>query len=312
MVTNVATAEENQKIEAIKKLLLKKKNGFSSLNYIYIVNSNGVLKGVISLRELLEANPHKPIKTVMQKRVVSVRPHTDQERAALLALEHHLKSIPVVDKNNHFLGILSTDTIFNVLHNEGVENIMRLGGVTKGAKFDDIFNLPLRTSIIHRLPWLLIGLLGGLMAAIVVNSFEDLLAKNLILAAFIPLVVYMADAVGTQMEAFIIRDLALHPDLKFLSYFLKQALIVLVIAAIISGATYLISDLIYHNSSVSLVLMWGLFFAILSSLVTGLLVPYFFGRIKMDPANASGPIATTIQDVLSIVIYFAIATLILL
>jgi magnesium transporter len=161
------------------------------------------------------------------------------------------------------------------------------------------------------MPWLVLGLLGGILAARIVGGYEDILSKNLILAAFIPLIVYMADAVGTQMEAFIIRDLAVNPKLVFSRYLLKQIAIIAVLGSFISMLLFTISFLIYHTINVSIVLAISLFCAILSSVFSGLLIPWLFARMKFDPADASGPIATILQDTTSIVVYFSIASLLL-
>ena len=176
---------------------------------------------------------------------------------------------------------------------------------------DNVMRMSTKTALIHRTPWLLIGLFGGIFSAKIVEFFETTLQRNIILAAFIPLIVYMADAVGTQMESFIIRDAAIHPKLNFTKYLFKQIFVVSMMGVLISGSLFLISLYLYNNVSVSLTLALSLFFAILSSVVTGLIIPFLFERTRLDPANASGPIATIIQDILSVSIYFFIASVIL-
>jgi magnesium transporter len=120
--------------------------------------------------------------------------------------------------------------------------------------------------------------------------------------------VYMADAVGTQMEAFIIRDLAVNPALDFFQYLLRQFIIVCLIGLITSGLLLAISTLLYGDLKVAVVLALSLFIAIASSVVTGLVIPFLLGRLKQDPANASGPIATIVQDILTVTIFFLIAS----
>ncbi|MCA9390252.1 magnesium transporter, partial [candidate division WWE3 bacterium] len=172
-------------------------------------------------------------------------------------------------------------------------------------------NTPLKASVIHRLPWLILGLVGGIAAAKIVEVFEVTLSQNIILAAFIPLIVYMGDAVGTQMEAFIIRDLSLNPKLSILKYFSKQLMVVLSLGIISAIMVYLTTILIYGTSTIAAILSISMFFAILSSVITGLFVPYIFGKMNFDPANASGPIATILQDLMSVSIYFAAAHILL-
>lgn len=296
----------------VKELLIAKSRDYETINYIYVTDKENHLQGIFSIKEFLEHQKDKEkVDDIMKKEIVSVRAHTHQERAALLALQHNIKAVPVVDKENVFLGIIPFDVILKILDKEAVEDMLRLGGIYHKGSFDDLIRLPVLQSIKHRLPWLLIGLLGGLLAAGIIGGFEETLSQNLILAAFIPLIVYMADAVGTQMEAFIIRDLAVNPTLSFLKYFLKQISAVSLIGIVTSVFLSLISFALYGNALISIVLGISLFFAIISSVFSGLIIPYLFGKLKLDPANASGPIATIIQDVFSVLVYFVVASLIL-
>lgn len=140
----------------------------------------------------------------------------------------------------------------------------------------------------------------------VIKRFGDTLEANLILASFIPMIVYMSDAVGTQMEAMIIRELT-NKKFKFLAFFKKQFLIVFTVALIVGIVAGLLVGYIDNSSSLGVVIGLSLFFGILSSLVTGTLIPYMFWKMHDDPAEASGPIATVIQDTLSVIIFFTIA-----
>jgi magnesium transporter len=176
------------------------------------------------------------------------------------------------------------------------------------ARTDNVVDLPLKISFEHRFPWLFLGLLGGILAAKIVGVFEATLEKNLTLAAFIPLIVYMSDAVGTQMEAFVIRDLAIRDDFNFGRYLRRQLRVLFLIALVISLGVLVLSWLLYQDWGVSKVLAIALFFSVISAVFTGLLIPYFFSAFRLDPANASGPIATVIQDILSVVIYFSVAS----
>jgi magnesium transporter len=245
----------------------------------------------------------------MATELVTVRPHADQERVVHLALAHTLKAVPVVDKNGAFLGAVLSDTLLQTLYREVSEDMLRLAGIKRSeAMFDNVLKIPLGRSLEHRLPWLLLGLLGGLLAAGIIGRFEHTLAQNLVLAAFIPLMVYMADAVGTQMEAFVIRDLAVNPGLNFLAYLLRHLLVTVLIGIIASILLAAISWFLYGGVKIGLVLGLALFFGISSSVLTGLCIPYMFGRLRLDPANASGPVATIIQDLLSVTIFFLIAS----
>jgi magnesium transporter len=190
--------------------------------------------------------------------------------------------------------------------------IMNFMDRIKKYDIDDILKISIRKSVFHRLPWLIIGLIGGILTARIVDAFEVTLEKNIFLAAFIPLIVYMSDAVGTQMEAFAIRDFAIQSHLDFIRYFVRQMVVVTLIGFILSiGLFGICIFLLDQGRAVGLVLGISLFAAVMSSLLTGLFIPYIFRRIRLDPANASGPIATIIQDLISVMIYLSIAQIFL-
>ncbi|MCL6621962.1 MAG: magnesium transporter [Syntrophobacterales bacterium] len=308
MTCQVPVVTREATIAEVERLLLTRARDFDSLNYIYVVDAGGCLAGV-SIKEVFQRGKRLPVAEVMVTDPVRVPPGADQERVVHLALEHDLKAVPVVDGQGLFLGAVLSRTLLTTLFREASEDLLRLGGVRRSAAmFDHVLRLPVVTSLGHRLPWLLLGLVGGMLAAGIIGHFEGTLAKNLILAAFIPLMVYMADAVGTQMEAFIIRDLAVDPELDFLKYFRRQFLIVALIALITSGVLGALSYLLYRAPRISLVLALSLFLGIISSVITGLVIPYLMRRLRQDPANASGPVATILQDLLTVAIFFLIAS----
>lgn len=176
-------------------------------------------------------------------------------------------------------------------------------------QIDNPMRLKVLTSVRHRLPWLILGLSGGLLAAQIISSFEEILSQNLLLASFIPLVVYISDAVGTQMESFVIRDIAIHKGgIHFVKYFTKQFVIVTVMGILLAGGLYGLTLFIHHSPNLSLAITLSMFFAIESSIFTGIILPVLFRRVRLDPANASGPIATIVQDILSVTIYFLVAS----
>ena len=181
----------------------------------------------------------------------------------------------------------------------------------ENINIDNIFHLSLKVAIRHRLPWLGLGLFGGILASGIVGNFEEIISKNLVLAAFIPLIVYMSDAVGTQMESFAIRDFALHKNLNFFKYFLRQFSVISVIGVVLSMLLFLFVIAFHTDLKLAFVISVSMFFSIISSVITGLLFPRYFNRHRLDPANASGPIATITQDILSIIIYFTIASVLL-
>ena len=158
-----------------------------------------------------------------------------------------------------------------------------------------------------RLLWLGIGLAASLLIANLINTFEDVLQQNIILAAFIPLIVYMSDAVGTQMESIIIRELNAKRKFNFRSFMSRQFKIVLPVAIIIAVVSAVILFFWQKDINLAYVVGIALFTGILSSLITGAVLPYIFWRLHEDPAEASGPIATVLQDFLSVLVFFSVA-----
>ena len=280
------------------------------IDYVYVVDKNKKFVGVFSIKALYSFPEKTRVEKIYKKSpLVKVMPTDNQEEAAYLSLKNNLSNIPVVDEKNVFLGVITREKILFILHKLHHEELFNISGIHKShLAIDNILEIPIFQSVKHRIFWLIIGLLGGLLAAQIISSFSQTLEKNLILAAFIPLVVYIADAVGTQLEAFIIRDFVFLKKFNFSRYFARQFVIVFIIALLLGAITTILSLLFYNNFSLSIVIGVAIIAAILSSIFSGLLIPFFFKKLKYDPANGSGPISTIIQDILSVVIYFTLAT----
>lgn len=299
-------------ISEIEDLLLKKTKEFETINYIYITDKENRLVGVISVKEIFRSTKSTQVSQLMRKGLITVHPHTHQETAAILAIKHNLKAIPVVDSNNHFLGVLPSDVILGILHEEHIEDLMRFAGI---HSFKDPAKTIIKASAwIHvkkRLPWLVLGLVGGVVAAGVVSFFEDAIKAQLILAAFIPLIVYMADAVGTQTETIYIRSLALERNLDTVKYIFREMKIGLSIGLVLGLIISLVSYWWFGSIVVGIILGLSIFITNLVAVVIAMFLPWVFAKLKLDPAFVSGPFATVVQDILSLVIYFAIADIFL-
>lgn len=309
LVTRQApTVDLHDRVADVETLLINCATDYETINYIYVLNQEQQLVGVFSLKDLFRQERTTRVAEIMVREPVTVHADIDQEQVALLALRHGLKAVPVVNGDGRFLGVVPHHTLLRITRSEAIEDLLRMGGVfTPAVELDDVLNLSVATSFRHRLPWLLVGLVGGLLIAGIIGRFEATLQEHLVLAAFIPLVVYMAGAVGTQMEAFIIRDLAIHPGLPFVRYFLRQLTVVALIGAVLGVLLALYTGWTLGHPGMSAVLGVAVFSAIISSVFTGLVVPFGFSRLRLDPANASAPVATILQDLLSVTIYFSVA-----
>lgn len=312
MITDVPRIPHTATIADVKHLLTQEGVLFSFSQEVYVLTKTQRLAGVVPLPALFHHDDSTSVSSIMRKADIVAHPHTDQEHVAYMALRHQVEVIPIVDKRGVFRGVIPPALILAIMEKEIREDVLHIAGVHHAhGTNDDIMTLPLRTALRHRLPWLLLGLVGGLLSARIIGSFEYVLNNYFILATFIPLIVYMGDAVGTQMEAFIIRDITVNDHFRFVKYFLRQLAIVMLIGVITSIVLFVASIVFYQDQRIAEVLAIALGATIVSSVLTGLIIPYLFSRLRIDPANASGPIATNIQDLLSITLYLLIASAIL-
>ncbi|MEM5766537.1 MAG: CBS domain-containing protein [Candidatus Aenigmatarchaeota archaeon] len=160
MIKEVPVVKVDQTVNSIKKMILRKIKHFATIDYIYVVNEEKVLKGVISLKELLEVKKNKLIEDVMKGNVIYVYPFTNQERVVYLALSHGIKMVPIVDREKHFLGVVPYDTVLKIFNQEVRKDVFSFGGIFHrvGQEFNTIKDPP-KKMVKRRMPWLLIGIL---------------------------------------------------------------------------------------------------------------------------------------------------------
>ena len=307
MTDKVPIAFLSATISDLEKYLKKKKDKLESINYIYTTDEFGFLKGAISIKEVFRQGKERKLNELIAGKMIIVGPYTKAEQVANTALKHNIKSVPVVDREGKFLGVVLSDTILEIAYREIQEDLSRLAGIENPELSHDNEKISIFASFKHRLPWLIIGLFGGFLMSKTITSFETTLAENLILASFIPLIVYIGSAVQTQIGYFIVRDLAFNQKLNFLNYAFRQFKIVLLIGLGLGVLVFFSTFIFYAELAIAFVLAVAIFLAILSSIITGVLIPFIFHRLKFDPASASGPIATIIQDLISILIYLLVA-----
>ncbi len=310
MIKAVPIAYSEQRILDVKNMLFEKMKELETINYIYVINKKEELIGVFSVKEIFRSPEQTKVREIMEKNIIKVRPHTDQEKIAISALENNLKSIPVVDKNNKFLGVIPSDIILDILHSENIEDFLKMVGINsplqKISKGSSLFLAKIR------IPWLALGLLGGIFAAKIVDFFETPLKAHFILAAFIPLIVYTADAVGTQTETLFIRSLVIDSRFGVGRYLLREIKTGLIMGLFLGLLISLISVFWFSSPYfIGLILGISLFFTILVSILIGVFIPWLLQKFKKDPAIGSGPFGTIIRDILSLVIYFLITVFLL-
>jgi magnesium transporter len=312
IITAFPQVKIGEKIRDIEKMLLDKANGFDTIDYVYVVDDNSVLKGVFSIRELHSSDKEANVEGIMKKELVVARPLTHQERIVYLALSNKIKAIPIVDREKHLLGIVPYDTILQIFNEEVREDIFRFGGIFhKVGKEYTTIKSPARTMIKTRLPWLVIGVFGGAITASIISSFEHILSTLLALAAFAPVLAYLSDAVGTQSETLTVRSIALDPKLSLKSYFVREFAVALSLASACGLLLSAIAIVGWQNSILGLIVGLSMFLSIISAVFISTGFPFLFKKVNLDPAIASGPFATMISDVTTVTIYFSIASLLL-
>jgi magnesium transporter len=264
------------------------------------------LVGLVRIEDVLTAADYATAASIMDDDPPVVAPGTDQEQAAWKAVQHGESSLAVVDAEGRFVGLIPPHRLLGVLLWEHDEDIARLGGyLRRTAAARAATEERILRRYWHRLPWLLIGLAGCFVAGGIVRLFETTLFAHVLLAAFLPGIVYMADAVGTQTETLVVRGLSLGvPIGRVLARELVTGAFVgvTVAAAFLGPALWLWSD-----AAVVGAVGIALFAACSTATLVGIGLPWALDRLGWDPAFGSGPLATVVQDVLSIAIYFATA-----
>jgi Mg2+ transporter (mgtE) len=294
--------------EAIDKL--KKFAEYAeTINYLYVIDENRKLVGVVSYRDLILADPNTIISDIMFERVIAVTADTDQEVAAKLLERYDFLALPVVDENRVLLGIITFDDMLDVLIEEANEDIEKLSASGKSIDFDTKATIAAG----RRLPWLVLLLMMGLVSGSIIRYFENALDAAVALAFFVPMITGMTGNTGTQSLAVVVRGLA-GRDLSRAEagrLILREMLVGLIIGAVCGSIISIVAYFWQGNPYLGLVVGGSLFVTLIIGNLEGTIIPLIFYKLKLDPAVASGPLITTLSDMISLSVYFSIATLFL-
>jgi len=266
----------------------------------------GRLVGLLEMEKLLSAPEDQSASALMDSDPPVVAPGLDREKAAWKMVQHGESSLAVVDSQGCFLGLVPSKRLLGVLLAEHEEDMARMGGFLRGASLARTSSQEsVARRLWHRLPWLLLGLLGALVAADLVGSFETQLQANLALAFFIPGIVYLADAVGTQTETLIIRGLSVGVGIRQVIW--REIVTGLLVGLALCLAFFPVALLRWQDAGLALAVSVSILAACSTATVVAMSLPWAFHRLGKDPAFGTGPLATVIQDLLSIVIYLVIS-----
>ncbi|MDG5786327.1 magnesium transporter [Evansella sp. AB-P1] len=280
-----------------------------TIYYLYVVNSGGQLVGVVSLRDLIIAPPSEFVENIMSSRVISVSVNEDQEDVAKLIKKYDFLAAPVVTDNNILVGIVTVDDVMDVLEDEATEDF---GEFTASRGATDV-NISSFSAAKKRSPWIIMLMFFGLITAGVIGQFEETLEEIVLLAVFIPLLMDSAGNTGTQSLAVMVRSLATGSfEKKGMFHTIKREFGTGVMLGIICAVVlFIIIPLFYGSFIIAFIVGISLFLTLSIATIIGAVVPVMINKLRLDPAIASGPFITTVNDILGLLIYFSIATALL-
>ena len=305
MSTNVPAYTVDTPLHDIKDNLFQE--DWDSIRTVFAID-DGKLVGVVDIASSEIADKSTTLADVMTKPKTVLHPHADQEKAAFIAIKKDIVSIPVVDNHGTFLGAVTGHSIIDIMHEEHLEDTLLSAGIREPGSTSALKIIRERTAMLvrSRTPWLILGLVLSMGLGLIASFFEETLEKSIALAFFIPVIVYVADSVGTQASTIAVRALAI-TKLEYFRYLRKELLVGLCLGLVMGSLGALGALLISQSVDVAMVVGLTLFTA--SALATTLAstVPFALKKLGKDPALGSGPLATVLQDILSLVIYFLFA-----
>jgi magnesium transporter len=301
----ISLSSTNTAQEVIEQLR-KEAPDAETIYYLYVVDEQEQLVGVVSIRDLITAQSNELIENLMSTRVVSVGSATKQEEVAKLIKKYDFLAAPVVSPSGILLGIVTVDDVIDVIEDEATED---LGEFTASRGATDV-NVSSFTAARKRAPWIVLLMFFGLITAGVIDQFEETLNKIVLLAAFIPLLMGSAGNAGTQSLAVVVRGLALGTiEKKGLARTLfREFSTGMMIGLICALSILIIIPIFYGSFMLAIIVSISIFCSLSVATVIGSTVPLIINKLKIDPAFASGPFITTVNDILGLVIYFTIAT----
>ncbi|MFC4546390.1 magnesium transporter [Paenactinomyces guangxiensis] len=278
-----------------------------TIYYVYVTDAEHHLVGVVSLRDLLIAQPATKIGDMMYERVISVPVDMDQEEVARMLERYDFLAIPVVDAKNRLLGIITVDDIIDVLIEEAQEDISNLSAV--GPTDKDILVNPFQSAR-RRIPWLILLLCIGMATANLLGLFEKTIQLLPVLTVFMPMIAGMTGNTATQSLALIIRGLSSHQLHRenYKKVLRQEGFVGMIIGAICSTLIIAAITIWKQDMGLGLVVGASLFFTLVIGTLVGTLIPIILDAFNIDPTVASGPLITTLNDVISLMLYFGLAT----
>jgi magnesium transporter len=308
MAKELVKVNENWTVTTCVKEMRAQAENVTRVHSIYVVDDEDKLKGRLSLKDLLTAPAKSHIREIYIPKVDSVNVNEKGEEVARVMSKYDLEAIPVVDEIGRLVGRITIDDIVDVIREEADKDYQMAAGISQDVEVSDSIWILTRA----RLPWLILGLFGGLGAAAIMGTFEEMIAKHAVLFFFTPLIAAMAGNVGVQSSAIVVQGLA-NDDLKgsVRNHLLKEMLLALLNGFILAILLMLFTWVWKGAFNTALAISLSLIVVIVVAGFIGTFVPLFLHKRNIDPAIATGPFITTSNDIFGILIYFWIAKIIL-
>ena len=308
MAKELIKVNENWSVTRCVKEMRTQASEVTRVHSVYVVDNDNILLGRLSLKDLLVAEQKTKIKSIYKKNVDHVFDSDTAESVASTMQKYDLGAIPVVNKKKKLLGRITIDDIVDLIKEEAEEDYQLAAGILQDVDVDDsIFELTRA-----RLPWLIVGLIGGIGAAFVMGGFDEILLQHKILFYFTPLIAAMAGNVGVQSSAIIVQGLA-NDEIKgsINNRLFKETLLSILNGVILAGLLFLFIYFWKGEIDIALALSIALVAVVIVAGIIGTFIPLFLNKRGIDPAIATGPFITTSNDIFGILIYFMVAKLIL-
>ena len=310
MAKELISVNENWSVLKCLREIRKQAKDIKRVHSIYVLNKKKILIGRLSLKDLITSPSKSKIQEIYIPKVDYVHVNDSADEVAKLMSKYDLEAIPVVGDNNELLGRITIDDIVDFIKDEAEEDYLLAAGISNDVEADDsIFELTKA-----RLPWLILGLFGGLGSVFILESFENIMASKELRALFFytPLIAAMAGNVGVQSSAIVVQGLA-NDVIKgsLISRLIKEVSLTILNGLILSIIIILFGLIINQSLEMSITISVSMIFVIIVAALIGTSVPIILDKFGIDPAIATGPFITTGNDVIGILLFFYIAELIL-
>jgi magnesium transporter len=307
LVKAVPTARPEETAAAVRERLTGHR--YDDASHVFVIAPDGRLLGTVAMADLIGANAAGTIDSLMTSdKCPVVAADTDREQAASIAIRSRGSALAVCDKDGHFVGAVPASALMSILRDEHLEDLHHMVGILgKSEAAKAALTAPPHRRALYRLPWLLVGMAGSALATAMMARFESALAAHIAVAFFVPGIVYLADAVGTQSEVVTVRSLSL-TDGKLFQMFSGELATSMLIGATLGALACPLVWLAFGSAALAVTVAVALMVASIVATAVGILLPWLSAKLGYDPALASGPIATVFQDMLSLLTYFLTAS----